>query len=151
MAYAISLHVLAAIIWVGGMFFAYVALRPVADNLLEPAIRQKLWAQVFRYFFPWVWIAILALLGSGFWMVVAGFGGMAKIGTYVHLMMGLGIFMMMLFMHMYFGPFRRLQRAVASDDTQDGAGRLKQIRILFAINLVLGLVVVVFGAGGRFF
>ena len=36
MAIAIPLHLLAAVIWVGGMFFAYMALRPVAASLLEP-------------------------------------------------------------------------------------------------------------------
>jgi len=30
MIVAISLHLLSAVIWVGGMFFAYVALRPAA-------------------------------------------------------------------------------------------------------------------------
>ena len=151
MAYAISLHVLAAVIWVGGMFFAYMALRPVAAALLEPPVRQKLWAQVFGRFFPWVWTSVTVLLASGFWMVFAGFGGMAKVGVYVHLMMGLGIFMMMLFLHVYFGPFQRLRQAVASNDPEDGSIRLNQIRILIAINLVLGLIVVVVGAGGRFF
>ena len=39
MALAITLHILGAVIWVGGMFFAYMALRPVAAALLEPPQR----------------------------------------------------------------------------------------------------------------
>jgi Predicted integral membrane protein len=44
---AFSLHVLSATIWVGGMFFAYVILRPVAATQFEPAQRLTLWSQVF--------------------------------------------------------------------------------------------------------
>ena len=29
------LHVLSIVVWVGGMFFAYMALRPVAASVLE--------------------------------------------------------------------------------------------------------------------
>ena len=151
MALAISLHVLAAVIWVGGMFFAYMALRPVAATLLEVPVRLKLWEQVFNRFFSWVWIAIVVLLGTGSWMVFAGFGGMAKIGANVHLMIGLGVVMMMLFMHVYFGPFRRLQRAVAESNWQEGTNKLNQIRMFILITLVLGLLVVVAAGGGRYF
>src|SRR5699024_592184 len=120
MALAIALHLLAAVVWVGGMFFAYMALRPVVGSLLEPSLRLPLWAQVFGRFFPWVWAAIVVLLVTGLWMIFAGFGGMANVGMHVHLMLALGIVMMLLFGHLYFGPFRRLKQAVASEAWPDG-------------------------------
>ena len=43
MAIAITLHVIAAILWVGGMFFAWMVLRPVAAGQLEPPARLTLW------------------------------------------------------------------------------------------------------------
>ena len=55
MPIAITLHLLAAVVWVGGMFFAYVALRPVAASLLPPPLRLPLWSQTVARFFPWVW------------------------------------------------------------------------------------------------
>ena len=42
----IALHVLAAVVWVGGMFFAYMVLRPSAGLLVAPA-RVALWQRVF--------------------------------------------------------------------------------------------------------
>lgn len=150
MALAIALHLLAAVVWVGGMFFAYVALRPVAGSLLEPPLRLPLWAQVFGRFFPWVWAAVVVLLVTGFWMIFAGFGGMANVGMHVHLMLALGIVMMLLFGHLYFGPFRRLKQAVASETWPDGAGHLGKIRHLVAVNLGLGLLVVVIASAGRY-
>ncbi len=150
MPLAISLHLLAAVVWVGGMFFAYIALRPVAASLLEPPLRLPLWSQVFKRFFPWVWMAILILLGSGLWMVFGHFGGFAAVGYHVHLMLALGIIMMLLFLHVYYGPFRRLQQAITISDWQTGATKLNQIRILIKTNLVLGLLVVAIAAGGRY-
>ncbi|SDM29774.1 Uncharacterized membrane protein [Modicisalibacter muralis] len=150
MTLAIALHLLAAVIWVGGMFFAYMALRPVAGSLLEPPLRLALWAQVFKRFFPWVWAAVVVLLASGFWMVFAGLGGMANVGVHVHLMLALGIVMMLLFGHLYFGPFRRLEQAVASEAWPDGAANLNKIRQLVAVNLGLGLLVVVIASAGRY-
>lgn len=150
MALAITLHLLAVIIWIGGMFFAYMALRPVAGNLLEPPIRLALWSGVFKRFFPWVWLSIIVLLGSGFWMIFAELGGMANVGIHIHIMLGLGILMMLLFMHIYFGPFRRLQHAVIESNWETGGVKLNQIRVLLKTNLILGLLVVIIATAGRY-
>jgi len=64
MILGLALHIVAAVIWVGGMFFAYMVLRPSAGPL-EPALRLPLWHRVFGRFFPWVWASIVALLASG--------------------------------------------------------------------------------------
>src|SRR3546814_20046539 len=93
MPLAVTLHILSAVIWVGGMFFAYLALRPAAASVLEPPLRLMLWAKVFGYFFIWIWLAVLILLITGFWMVFDVLGGMAAVGAHVHAMMGLGIAM----------------------------------------------------------
>ncbi|MEI9985070.1 MAG: hypothetical protein WDN69_18890 [Aliidongia sp.] len=74
--FLLALHILAATIWVGGMFFAHQVLRPSLGPL-EPAIRLPIWRRVFAKFFPWVWVGILALLASGYGMVFGQFGGFA--------------------------------------------------------------------------
>jgi uncharacterized membrane protein len=151
MAIAITLHLLAAIIWVGGMFFAYLALRPVAASLLEPPLRLPLWSQVFAKFFPWVWISVVILLATGVWMVLSYFGGFGKTGLYIHLMAGLGILMMLLFMHVFFVPYRRLNKALIENNYPEAGKRLAQIRVIIAINLTLGLIVSVVGSAGKYF
>ena len=113
MAVGIALHTLAAVIWVGGMFFAYLVLRPSA-GALEPVIRLPLWQRVFSRFFPWVWLSIAVLLVSGFSMIFMGFGGFGAVGTYVHAMTALGIVMMAIYAHLYFAPWKRFRRAVAA-------------------------------------
>ncbi|VAW78538.1 hypothetical protein MNBD_GAMMA15-595 [hydrothermal vent metagenome] len=147
---AISLHILSAVLWVGGMFFAYQILRPVAALQLEPPQRLKLWSQVFSHFFHWVWIFIILLPITGYWMVFKFFGGMGTVGLHIHLMQGLGWLMILLYMHLYFVPFRRLKEAVITEQWPEAGKHLNQIRQIVMINLLLGILVIVIAAGGRF-
>ena len=146
---AITLHLLAAVIWVGGMFFAYMALRPAA-SFLEPSLRLPLWSQTFRRFFPWVWVSVITLLASGFWLIKQ-YGGMGEVGPHVHIMLLLGIIMMLMFLHVFFAPHKKLGRAVESQDWETGAKALNQIRLLISINLLLCLIVTVIGSAGQFY
>ncbi len=150
MMIAITLHLLAAVIWVGGMFFAYMALRPVAATLLEPPLRLPLWAQVFRKFFLWVWKAVVLLLLTGYWMVFGEMGGFAAVGKHVHIMHGLGLLMVALYSYVFFGPYKQLVRAVADKDFKTGGASLARIRQVVLINMSLGLIVVVVAGGGRY-
>jgi len=84
-------------------------------------------------------------------MIFAELDGMANVGTHVHIMLGLGILMMLLFMHAYFGPFRRLKQAIEESNWETGGAKLNQIRLLVKINLILGLLVVIVAAAGRYF
>ena len=150
MAIAISMHLLAAVVWVGGMFFAYMALRPVAATLLEPPLRLPLWSQTFARFFPWVWISIVVLLASGLWMVFSVYGGFGSVGVHIHLMTGIGIIMFLLFMHVFFAPYRRMKKALVEGDFPQAGRRLAQIRVIIAINLSLGLMVTVIATAGKY-
>ena len=149
MTILVALHALAAVVWVGGMFFAYMVLRPAAGPLETPA-RLSLWRRVFGRFFPWVWASIFILLGSGYAMLFLRFGGFAGAGMHIHVMQLTGILMMLLFLHLFFAPWRRFSRSVEAGALQDAGAALSQIRRIVAINLVLGLLTVAIGASGRF-
>lgn len=144
---AISLHALAAVVWVGGMFFAYMALRPVVAKLLEPAVRLTLWARTLRRFFIWVWLAVIIIPISGYWMIFTAFGGFAGVGWYIHIMQGLGIIMILIFLHAFFAPYKRLRQSLKAEDYQSGAKHLASIRRLIGFNLLIGIVVIVSAIG----
>jgi uncharacterized membrane protein len=150
MAFAITLHLLAALIWVGGMFFAYMVLRPAAGAVLGPEERLRLWARALGGFFRWVWVAVVLLLASGYWMIFVEYGGMGGIDLNVHLMQGLGILMMMIFAHLFFAPYGRLRRAVDREDWTEASPQLEQIRRYVGVNLALGLVTIVVASGGSY-
>jgi uncharacterized membrane protein len=142
---ALFLHVISVVVWVGGMFLAYMAVRPAAVEVLEPRQRLKLWAAIFHRFFPWVWVAVIFILGSGFMM----WGMMRSMAPHIVVMALIGISMMVIFLHLYFSPYRRLRRAVASEDWTSGGAALGQIRKLVGVNLVLGLITVAVAMLGR--
>ncbi len=147
---AISLHILSAVLWVGGMFFAHQVLRPVAVQQFEPPQRLKLWVHVFRRFFPWVWLFVILLPGTGYWIVFRLYGGLDAAGIHIHIMQGLGWLMILLYMHLYFVPFRRLKEAVITEQWPEAGKHLNQIRQIVGVNLLLGIVVIAVAAGGRF-
>jgi uncharacterized membrane protein len=132
------LHVLSTVVWVGGMFFAYLCLRPVAASLLEPPQRLGLWNGVFGRFFPWVWLSVILLLVTGH-AIIQQMGGMAGLPVQIHVMLGVGYVMTAIFVYLYFIPYPRLRRAVADQDWKAGAAALNRIRILVGTNLALGL------------
>jgi uncharacterized membrane protein len=146
---ALVLHSLSAVVWVGGMFFALMALRP-ATAPLEPGPRLELWSRVLSRFFAWVIAAIVLLLASGYGMIFGAFGGFHGIGLHVHVMQGIGILMILLFFHLYFAPWRRFRAAVARQDNPAAARQLGQIRAIVTINLILGLITVAVGSSGRY-
>lgn len=130
------LHLAAAIAWLGGVGFMLAALRPAAVESMAAPQRLAWIVQVLRRFFVVVWVAIAILLVSGLTMLLAV--GMKKAPVGWHIMFGLGLLMFALFGHLYFGPFRRLKRAVGLADWADGDRRYGQIASLSALHLVLG-------------
>jgi uncharacterized membrane protein len=146
---ALTLHILGAVIWVGGMFAAYLCLRP-AVGALEPPQRLALWRRFFAKFFPWVWVSILLLLASGYWMLLTTFGGFAGAPSYINLMQTIGWVMIALYLWLFHGPWLKFKRAVDAQDWPAAGAQIERIRQIIMINLPLGLIVVVIGGTGRF-
>jgi uncharacterized membrane protein len=146
---ALIVHSLAAIVWVGGMFFAYAILRPTVQAW-QPLDRLKLWQGVFQRFFPWVWASVLVLPASGYFMIFSGLGGFSGAGLHVHVMHPTGWIMILLFLYLFHVPWLAFRRAVDQQDLPAAAARLAVIRRIVAVNLALGLLTAAIGASGRY-
>jgi uncharacterized membrane protein len=134
-----TVHVLSTVIWIGGMFFAYVVLRP-SLTALEPPQRVALHRQVFRRFFLVVWHAMPLQVITGLWMLFGYYGGFGEVAWPIHAMFTLGVVMAAVFVMIVFGPYRRFR--AASDPTMI-VPALDSIRRMIGLNLVLGLVTIV--------
>jgi uncharacterized membrane protein len=145
----LAFHLLGAVVWVGGMFAAYVCLRP-ATGVLEPPQRLQLWRSFFATFFPWVWASVLLLLASGYWMLISSFGGFAHAPLYINLMQSIGLIMIALFAWLFHGPWLKFKRAADAQEWPTAAANLNRIRQIIMINLPLGLIVAVIGGTGRY-
>lgn len=149
MATLYSLHVFAVMVWVGGMFFAHMALRPTAATVLQPPERLQLLAGVFTRFFIWVKVSIVLLFVSGLWLISL-MGGFAKAGWYVHLMLFVAVVMTIIFAVIYAVPFKALKAAVAEKRWPESAVAMAKLRKLVGINLIQGIFVLVIGVSGRY-
>ncbi|MFM2111448.1 MAG: hypothetical protein RLZZ271_108 [Pseudomonadota bacterium] len=135
-----TLHIAAAIVWLGGMTLMIFAVRPSAITQLQPPQRIPLLAAVLARFFVAVWVSIAVLLATGLGTLLQI--GMKNAPLGMHLMLGIGLVMMAIFGHLYFAPFKRLQRAVAAQDWPTGGAQLAQIHKLVVTNFCLGWVAV---------
>ena len=149
MTVAISLHILAAIVWIGGMFFAVLVLRPASGDL-EPTDRLPLWGRTFAKFFPWVWASVALLVLTGYWMIFERWGGFADLPLHAHLMHGIGWIMVLIYLHLWFAPYKRFKAALAAGEPPVAAKNLNQIRWIVTTNLGIGLINAVIGASGQY-
>jgi len=145
---AIALHAIAATVWVGGMFFVLVVFRPAVQTL-EPASRAAMMSITLKKFFPWVWMAIIVLLLTGYWLVGA-FGGFGSVPAYVHIMHLLGWIMVALFGYMYFKPNKAFRVALEKDDKDQAMKALGTVRNIVLINFGIGLAIIAIVTGGRY-
>ncbi|WP_122436548.1 CopD family protein [Pseudomonas viridiflava] len=141
-----TFHLLAALVWVGGMFFAWMVLRPAIIAALEGPSRLKVWVQVFPRFFVWVWAAVIVLPITGIGMIQLNFTSFETAPRYVQIMMGLYVVMVALFLRIHSLQLPELQRAVEAEQWSEGVATLGRIRRLVGINLIIGLAVVVIAA-----
>lgn len=148
-AAAITLHLLATVIWVGGMFFAVYILR-LAAGPMEPGERLPLWHRVFVKFFPWVWIAVILLPLTGYVLISELHGDFSTLPVPFHIMHALGWIMILIFLHLWFAPYARFKRAIRAGDMAEAGKQLNAIRLLVTTNLYLGLINVLIGTSGRF-
>jgi uncharacterized membrane protein len=128
-------HVLAVMLWVGGMAFAHFFLRP-AVQALDPPQRLALMQRVLRRFLDAAGIAVLVAVASGAAMMALG-----SRSAHIDLMAGLGLLMAAIYGHVRFALYPRLARAVAAQDWPAGGAAMAQVRRWVGINLALGVLV----------
>lgn len=148
MSFMKLIHMLSIVVWVGGMFFAYVVLRPSAAEVLQPPERLKLWDKVFKSFFNWVWLSVFLVLVSGFYMIYL-MGGFAGLPLYINLMLLTGIAMMLIYIYVFFKCYVPFNRNVAKQEWPAAGAMLVTIRKLVALNLSIGLLTIAVVVIGR--
>ncbi|MEZ5730459.1 MAG: CopD family protein [Burkholderiaceae bacterium] len=133
------LHVLAACVWIGGMFFAHYCLRPaVAD--LQPQQRAPLMLSTLGRFFAAVIAAIGVLWITGLAMLVPV--GMSNAPVGWHLMLAIGTVMTLVFAWIRWRLYPRALNAAGVADLPAAASLLAGIRRLVVLNLALGVIAI---------
>jgi uncharacterized membrane protein len=147
MLLVIALHVLAVVLWVGGMAFALFILRP-GLAALPPPQRLAVLARVFARFLPVVGAAVLVIVVTGAWLVLQ-YGGLRNAPWGVHAMIAIGLVMIAVYAWVAVRLNPRLQAAVRTADWPAGGAAAESMRRWILLNLALGVVVIVAGIAGR--
>ena len=142
--YAKLLHLIAGIVWIGGMTFMLFALRPAAMACMEAQPRAVLMGHVWQRFYAWVLVAIVVLFATGTHLYTATFraarlatgNGSVPLGWNV--MLVLGITMMLVFGHIYFAGFKTYKRAIAAAEWPLAAKAGGLIHKMTLLNFTLG-------------
>ncbi|KGD94156.1 membrane protein [Achromobacter sp. RTa] len=140
-------HLMAVILWVGGMLFAHCFLRPAAARL-EPPVRLRLMASVLGPFLNAVLAAIVLILLSGAAMIgqeasqAAQTGGAFFMPRSWTLMAAGGIVMMAIYAYIRFVLYPRLNAAVVNSDWPAGGQAMGGVRRWVGVNLLLGIAIV---------
>ncbi len=135
------LHILSAVIWVGGMIMMRFAVHPSLQNIDNPKIKLEKTLEIignlFNLVIPFILIsvttAIILLIGAG------------HDGWIVHLKESIWTIMTLNFIYMYIQRFRA-SKALKSDDIE----KVKQlVRLLpnrlLPLNIFLGLIAIFLG------
>ncbi len=140
----LALHLLGIVVWVGGMAYALLILRP-SLGLLDATPRMNVHLQTLRRFFRMVWHVMPIVLITGWLMIVFKEGGPALAPWYVNTMQGIGLIMAAVFVWLFLVPYKRLRRAIRPTPAQ-----LDAVRLPVLVNLVLGVVVIIVASLGHF-
>jgi uncharacterized membrane protein len=139
MAIALTLHLLGVIVWVGGMFFAHMVLRSALNKALESQERLQVMLKVFDGFFPWVWLSVILILASGYWMLF--FFYETETTSWLSFMSVTGTVMAAIFVFIYAIPYHQFSRAMKTHDMPQAVAAITLIRQLILTNLILGLLI----------
>ena len=148
--FALSLvfHTLAAIIWVGGVFFVRTILLPSLDGW-EATERFAVLARVLPVFFRVIWGSVVVLLVTGYGVLLFGYSdGLGGGGVHVDIMQAVGWLLILAFAYLDWGPFRYFLRARAAGDMDRAEAKLVILRKGFSVTLGLGLLTAAVGATG---
>jgi len=140
-------HLLSIIVWIGGMVFAHFFLRPAVVTMEAPQ-RVRLMHDVLGRFFKAVLYAAGLTLVSGLWMIArvakqtVQAGGSFQMPIEWTIMAALGIVMVLIFGHIRFALYKKLDRAVTAADWIAGGAALASIKLWVGINIALGISIV---------
>ena len=148
-ALLLAVHLVGAALWVGGMGYAIMVLRPSLP-VIEPAARAALLVEAHRRFLRIVWAMMPLVLLSGYGLMFWVLGGFRGVGWAVHVMHTVGLVMGGLFLVIWFGPFQAMRRAMAAGELPAAMAANERLRKLIGINFSLGVVALALGGFARF-
>lgn len=147
----VFLHVISAVIWVGGMIAIRIAVHPSMQSITDAKIKLgrtlMIMGRLFNLVLPFIIVllitAVIMLIGIGF--------KETPLAPITHIKEGIWVVMAINFGYMYFQR-NGAQKAFDSGNASDAKKRVAKIpNLLLPINILLGIVAIYLGVTLRGF
>ena len=134
-----AIHLLCVVLWVGGMAFLLLTLRPSA-SAIDPSARLVLQGAVFRRFFRTIWQVMPMAIVSGLLLLILLYSHQ-KMPWEVMVMQTGGVLMAAIFIGMVLVPNKRFQAKLAAGTAT--AEDAVPVRRLIWLSLGIGTIVLI--------
>jgi uncharacterized membrane protein len=141
------IHIVAIIVWLGGLFLLVAALGPTKDSHDASVAARE--AVLSRYM-PWGGASLLTIIATGIIIVRLRFGGFDGVPTLHRWNMLIGIPAIVVYGYAQLVAYRACHRAADRGDWPAVTTHLRRVRALAAAVLTLGLASSVVSAAARF-
>jgi len=144
-ALIVFLHVLSAVIWVGGMLAIRFAVHYSMQNILEPKIKLGRTLENLKRFFNMVLPFIALLLITAIILICGLEFKNTPLNKFVHMKESIWIAMTLIYITVYVKR-NKAQKAFDNDDLKEAKKQLAPIsKIYIPLNIFLGLVAIYLG------
>lgn len=159
LSFAFWLHMLATVIWIGGLVSLVIIVLPAAYRTLDPTSYAQLLGQIQRRLDPMAWLSLVILLATGLFQLSASpnyegflnFSNRWAISILIKHILFLGMISISAYLTWGVLPsLRRMALLRAKGIEPEEADKLRQREVLLLrINLILGVLILGFTALAR--
>lgn len=143
------LHLSAVVVWIGGMMFAHLCLRPAALATLQPPQRLPLMSSALGRFFTLVGWSLVLLWGSGIALFAQRFAAGGSPPWNWNAMAAIAALMTVLYAVIAVRRHPRMRAALEIGELPAAATALDGMRRLVVVNIALGWFTVAIATIGR--
>jgi uncharacterized membrane protein len=146
------LHLLATVVWIGGIVINVMVISPAAKESLEPPMMMRLWGSLMKRFRKMVYVSMGIFIATGIVMMMmnSAYASTFDFGdTWTLVLVLKHIFVLILIgmaIYMLEFVFPRMKKLAAKGPSPELAKADKLQRMVGATNLLLGLIILAFTA-----
>ncbi len=139
----IVLHVVAVVLWIGGVGFVTMVLFPALQVMEDSMEKVKFFLRFEKRFsiFAKIYIVLVGITGVFLFINRGGFGGLT---TGEVNLLGFKVFIWLLFAILLFGAERRLMKVLISSQTAPDVA-FRRLSLFHWVMLILTLIAIAFG------
>jgi len=141
----VFLHVIAAVIWIGGMIAIRFAVHYATPSIEEPKVKLKLTLELLKRFFKLVWIAIAVLIVTAVFMTIGFDFKSTDLSPIAHAKEGIWTVMTLVFIYIVMKRNKAQQYFDEGNMLECKKNLLPIAGYLIPINITLGIIALYLG------